>query len=110
MAVWTATNRARAIGRELSGVEQACKIRSTRVESLRALAALAVLEGHVFGANVAYGRSAYDSWWHRTLLGGGFGVYLFFVLSGYLLYLPFARRDFGAGRRTHLRSYARNRA
>src|SRR5581483_8489917 len=51
----------------------------------------------------------YATWWHRTLLGGGFGVFLFFALSGYLLYLPFARSTFGGSRPVDLRRYARNR-
>jgi peptidoglycan/LPS O-acetylase OafA/YrhL len=98
------------VGVRQAGVRQAGEIRSARLESLRALAALAVLEGHVYGDGVKYGRSAYDSWWHRTLLGGGFGVYLFFALSGYLLFLPFARRSFGGGRTINLGTYVRNRA
>jgi peptidoglycan/LPS O-acetylase OafA/YrhL len=91
-------------------VRQAGEVRSARVESLRALAALAVLEGHVYGAAVNYGAPAYRTWFHRTLLGGGFGVYLFFALSGYLLFLPFARHLFGGGRPVDLARYARNRA
>lgn len=94
----------------MDGVDQAGEIRSARLESLRAIAALAVLEGHVWGASVDYGHSSYDSLWHRILFGGGFGVFLFFALSGYLLYLPFARRDFGGGRQTDIGTYARNRA
>ena len=90
-------------------VRQAGELRSAPVESLRALAALAVLEGHVYGDSVNYGATAYASWWHRTLLGGGFGVVLFFCLSGYLLYLPFARMSFGGGRGVDLGRYARNR-
>ena len=38
------------------------------------------------------GRSATGS-----CSAGGFGVFLFFALSGYLIYWPFARRDFGGG-------------
>ena len=109
LGVWSAKPGAKYDG-QTDDVRQAGEVRSARVESLRALAALAVLEGHVYGANVHYGRSAYDSLWHRTLLGGGFGVYLFFGLSGYLLYLPFARRAFGGGRPIRLGTYARNRA
>ena len=91
-------------------VAQAGELRSARLESLRAIAALAVLEGHVYGSSVGYGSRAYDSWWHRTLLGGGFGVYLFFALTGYLLYLPFVREGFGGGRPVDVLRYARNRA
>lgn len=91
-------------------VNQAGELRSARVESLRAIAALAVLEGHVYGVSVGFGATAYRSWLHRALLGGGFGVYLFFSLSGYLLFLPFARQSFGSGQRLSLARYARNRA
>ncbi len=41
--------------------------------------------------------------------GSARGLTLFFVLSGYLLYLPFARRDFGGGGAVDLPRYARNR-
>lgn len=91
-------------------IEQAGEVRSSAVESLRALAALAVLEGHVFGQVHDYGSGAYASVVDRGLLGGGFGVYLFFALTGYLLYRPFARRDFGAGRSLSYGRYAANRA
>jgi len=88
-------------------IEQAGSARSAPVESLRAVAALAVLAGHVaVAAPGAPGVSPVG----RALVGGTFGVALFFALSGYLLYLPFARRDFGGGRRIDLPGYARNRA
>ena len=91
-------------------ISQAGELRSARVESLRAVAALAVMEGHIFGQAHAYGPSIFDTYWHRLLLGGGFGVYLFFVLSGYLLYWPFAREAFAARGPISLRRYALNRA
>ena len=46
----------------------------------------------------------------RLLLAGGLGVYLFFALSGYLLFLPFARTVLGDGGIISLARYARNRA
>ena len=64
----------------------------------------------MYGTSVGYGAVAYSSWWHRALLGGGFGVYLFFALSGYLLFLPFARHLFAGGRSVDPGRYARNRA
>jgi peptidoglycan/LPS O-acetylase OafA/YrhL len=92
-------------------VEQAGELRSARIESLRGIAALAVYLGHVFGQahdyNPAETLATYPD---RVLLGGGFGVYLFFALSGYLLYLPFARRDFAGGPKVDYGRYARNRA
>lgn len=92
-------------------VVQAGEVRLARIESLRALAALAVLAGHLWvvsqppDAEVLVG-----SFWRRALYGGGFGVFVFFALSGYLLFWPFVRRHFGAGDAIDLRRYARNRA
>jgi peptidoglycan/LPS O-acetylase OafA/YrhL len=100
------TVRCQGVGRT---IDQAGEKRSSAIESLRALAALAVLEGHAFGASRAYGAGAHASFLDRVLLGGGFSVYLFFALTGYLLYRPFARRDFGSGERVVLGRYAANR-
>ena len=92
-------------------VDQAGELRSARIESLRAVAALAVYVGHVFGQANAYDPArTQDTFLDRALLGGGFGVYLFFALSGYLLFLPFARRDYAGGRGVDYRRYAQNRA
>jgi peptidoglycan/LPS O-acetylase OafA/YrhL len=94
-----------------SSISQAGELRSTRIEALRGVAALLVLEGHVFGWSRHYEPHAiYGSFAARTLLGGGFGVFLFFALSGYLLYWPFARRDFADGGAVDLGRYTRNRA
>lgn len=92
-----------------ASISQAGELRSARIESLRALAALAVLVSHVFGVSRSYDGSMYATFWGRALLGGGFGVYVFFALTGYLIFLPFARRLAG-GRRVSLAAYARNRA
>lgn len=91
-------------------ISQAGELRSARVESLRALAALGVMVGHIYGSAHAYGPTIFSTYWHRLLLGGGFGVYLFFVLSGYLLYWPFAREAFGGHATVNLRRYGLNRA
>jgi peptidoglycan/LPS O-acetylase OafA/YrhL len=93
-----------------ANVYQAGEARLASMESLRALAALAVLVSHVFGFAYLWGPTIYGSLLHRSLLGGGFAVFLFFALSGYLLYLPFARRDFGAGSSIRLGRYLSNRA
>jgi peptidoglycan/LPS O-acetylase OafA/YrhL len=92
-------------------VEQAGELRSARVESLRAVAALAVYVGHVFGqANDYDPARTLGTFADRVLFGGGFGVYLFFALSGYLLFLPFARRDYADGANVDYTRYAKNRA
>ena len=91
-------------------VVQAGARRSARIESLRAVAALAVLVSHVWLYSHRFAPASYASFWRRALAGGGFGVQLFFALSGFLIFRPFARRDFGDGARIDLRTYARNRA
>lgn len=91
-------------------VVQAGEARSARVESLRALAALAVLVSHVFLYSEVFAPTAFDSFPDRLVAGGGFGVQLFFALTGYLIYRPFARRDLGRGGPISIGTYFRNRA
>ena len=92
-------------------VRQAGERRAARIESLRALAALGVLVGHAWGWSHGYNPAAiYGTYHGRLILSGGFGVYLFFALSGYLLYLPFARGAFGDRGPVRLGRYAANRA
>jgi peptidoglycan/LPS O-acetylase OafA/YrhL len=90
-------------------VRQAGEVRSARIESLRALAALAVVVSHIFGSAHNYGPYVYSSLLHRTLLGGGFAVWLFFGLTGYLLYSAFAKQHFANGGRVDYGRYAFNR-
>jgi peptidoglycan/LPS O-acetylase OafA/YrhL len=91
-------------------VVQAGEVRSARIESLRALAALAVLMGHVYGYAHAWDPNyIYGTWIHRVILGGGSAVFVFFALSGYLLFWPFAKRYFAHGQAVDLRRYALNR-
>ena len=87
-------------------INQAGEIRSSRVESIRALAALAVLVGHV----ALRGHGEHPGRWLKYVLAGGFGVYVFFALSGYLLFRPFVRANWGDGEPVHLGRYAANRA
>src|SRR3954447_24722048 len=91
-------------------IVQAGQDRSARIESLCALAALGVLEGHVYGyAHHWHAQEIYGSFIHRVILGGGSGVFVFFALSGYLLFYPFARQQFGGGTRIDLKRYLLNR-
>src|SRR4051794_13637602 len=76
-------------------IDQAGEERLARFESLRALAALGVLAGHAWGLHHAYGLSGYDTLPERLVYGGGYGVFVFFALSGYLLFRPLARAAFG---------------
>jgi len=88
-------------------IEQAGQLRFTSVEALRAVGALGVVMCHVFGAT---GGNFYGSIWERLASGVGFGALFFFALTGCLLYLPFAKRDFGGGREIKVGQYAINRA
>jgi peptidoglycan/LPS O-acetylase OafA/YrhL len=81
-------------------------VRSARIESLRALAALAVLVGHVYGVANGFELTSFEQ---RLGLAGGFGVWMFFALTGYLLFWPFVQRNFCGGARVDLRRYALNR-
>jgi peptidoglycan/LPS O-acetylase OafA/YrhL len=95
-------------------IRQAGEQRSARIESLRALAALAVLIGHVAAVSLALRPGvvvgAQLNVFEELLYGGGLGVVFFFVLTGYLIYWPFAKRDYGDGGRVDLLRYASNRA
>jgi peptidoglycan/LPS O-acetylase OafA/YrhL len=92
-------------------ITQAGEVRTSRLESLRALAALGVVAGHVFGQAHGYVPAAtLATFGQRTLLGGGYGVYLFFALTGYLLFWPFVRHWFGDETAVDLKRYALNRA
>ncbi len=90
-------------------IEQAGEQRSARVESLRALAAIAVLVGHAFSLSFGAKPGVFEGTKNQLLVGGGLGVFLFFTLSGYLLFLPFLRAQVGQRDRVQLADYARNR-
>ncbi len=91
-------------------LDQGGSMRSARVEAVRALAATAVLTGHAWGWSQSYGPSTYDGFARRLLLSGGFAVFLFFALTGYLLFLPFARACWADGPPVRWGRYARHRA
>ena len=78
-----------------------------RIESLRALAALGVVCCHSWGFT---NPSDFVSLHARMIVWSGYiAVAVFFALTGYLIFLPFARRDYGGGRRIDLGGYAINR-
>jgi peptidoglycan/LPS O-acetylase OafA/YrhL len=91
-----------------ASVSQAGELRSARIESLRALAALSVLGYH----SLLYSKQLHPptSAVNQVILGGASGVFFFFALSGYLLFWPFIQAALGTGRRISLRRYALNRA
>lgn len=92
-------------------IKQAGELRIARLESLRGLGSIGVVGAHawVIGRGSA-GLPVTDTYAERLVLSGSFGLWLFFALAGYLLYWPFAQRDFGHGGRVDLHQYARNRA
>jgi peptidoglycan/LPS O-acetylase OafA/YrhL len=90
-------------------VNQAGERRLARVESLRAFAALGVCAAHAWGQAYHHGPGTTEHVWGRLIYGGGFGVFFFFTLSGYLLFWPFARHYWGGGARIDVKRYAINR-
>jgi peptidoglycan/LPS O-acetylase OafA/YrhL len=88
-------------------IVQAGEPRSSRVESLRAVAALGVLVFHAYGGYVVASNG--DTLWRRLIGTGGLGVYLFFALTGYLLFWPFVRRGAGTASHAAIGRYVRNR-
>jgi peptidoglycan/LPS O-acetylase OafA/YrhL len=98
-----------AVPQAADQIDQAGERRSARVESLRALAALGVFVGHAFALSFGSGGGVFDGTKNQLLVGGGLGVFLFFTLSGYLLFLPFLRAQVGQRDRVPLATYARNR-
>lgn len=90
-------------------VLQAGEPRLARVESVRALAALGVVVGHLWVTSHGFAAEPILGTLPRRLVFGlTYGVWVFFGLTGYLLFWPFVRRHF-AGERLDLRRYARNR-
>ncbi len=76
-------------------------------DGLRAVAVLSVASYHLFQTAAVFptgATTAFD-------IGGQFrvGVWVFFVLSGFLLYRPYARAHTGAGREPSGARYARSR-
>jgi peptidoglycan/LPS O-acetylase OafA/YrhL len=73
------------------------------LDALRALAALAIVEFHAVGI---YARgSAPTAWTHDWVARLDVGVPVFFLLSGFLLYRPFARAR-ALGEEPRIRAYA----
>jgi peptidoglycan/LPS O-acetylase OafA/YrhL len=91
-------------------VSQAGELRLSRIESLRALAAMGVVVGHAWGIAHAFGPAASETYFHRVVYGAGHGAFLLLGLSGYLLWWPFVRANWHRNEKVDLRQYALNRA
>ena len=95
-------------------IDQAGERRSAQIESLRAIAALSVLACHITLVYIVLATNSeaflHPSAIQRLLYAGGFGVSLFFALTGYLIFRPFVKRLAGAVPRISINTYAINRA
>ena len=76
-------------------IVQAGEVRSSRIESLRAIAALGVFMSHSYVLANAGTRGFAHGTWLSFPHWGPFGVMMFFSLTAYLLFWPFAKRAFG---------------
>jgi peptidoglycan/LPS O-acetylase OafA/YrhL len=77
------------------------------LDGVRALAAFGVVLTHV---GFTTSRSVQPDLFGAVIARGDFGVTVFFLLSGFLLYRPFAMRSFGVGPRPHVPEYLWRRA
>ncbi|MBV9293811.1 MAG: acyltransferase family protein, partial [Frankiales bacterium] len=94
----------------MATVVQAGERRSAPVESMRALAALAVLAFHAQLVIRLYDhRPVTNELLSKIVSIGSQGVFLFFTLTGYLLFRPFAQRAWGSRLPVDVRRYALNR-
>jgi peptidoglycan/LPS O-acetylase OafA/YrhL len=81
------------------------------VDGLRFIAIFAVVIAHIDGffvdkvQEILHQQDKWLSLCGYMLHGGGIGVSLFFVISGYILGLPFANQYLGDGKKVVLRSY-----
>jgi peptidoglycan/LPS O-acetylase OafA/YrhL len=79
------------------------------IEGLRAIAASAIVIVHVWGFGAADGVVVGSGRWTDAIASLAAGVTLFFTLSGFLLYRPFAASIARGAPRLPIRSYLRNR-
>jgi peptidoglycan/LPS O-acetylase OafA/YrhL len=80
------------------------------VDGLRFIAIMAVVGFHLAGYTSAKAMNGaavlpWQTWFVRILAAGSYGVPLFFVLSGFLLAMPFAKWRLGLGARPSLKAY-----
>jgi peptidoglycan/LPS O-acetylase OafA/YrhL len=96
---------------EPEGVRPAFGTRLRGIEGLRALAALGVLVTHVAGVAHQNGQYTIGNPLTKYVIPSlGSGLTLFFALSGFLLYRPFAAAIIRGTARPAIASFLRNRA
>lgn len=90
----------------LHGVRSAPALNVPGIDGLRAFAALSVLAAHLgLGVESQFGRESLGSTIRTALLFGVHGVQLFFVISGFLLSLPYLSALVGHGTMPGFRRY-----
>lgn len=94
-------------GAEGSRISQAGEKRLAGLESVRGMAAIAVVWTHAFALSRDFVKATFAQ---RLSDGTIYAIYLFFVMSGYLLFWPFVQATWGNRRPVSLRNYALNRA
>ncbi len=94
----------------IGGVIPSSGARLEGIEGLRAIAAGSVLVFHSWAFSAPPGQSVDAGALTRFLPDLAFGVTLFFTLSGFLLYRPFAAAVLRAQPLPNIRKYLRNRA
>jgi peptidoglycan/LPS O-acetylase OafA/YrhL len=94
----------------LSGTRPSTGQRLPGIEGLRALAALSILLVHTWAEAGPTGPVKFTPLVDHHLLDLGYGVTLFFTLSGFLLYRPFASAILQGSRQLNLLNYLKNRA
>jgi peptidoglycan/LPS O-acetylase OafA/YrhL len=95
-------------------IGQAGEARLAAVESIRGLALICVITGHLWAMSKAGSVNGFElalgTLPRRIMFCLTYGVWVFFGLSGYLLFWPFVRRQLGRGGPISVRTYATNRA
>jgi peptidoglycan/LPS O-acetylase OafA/YrhL len=88
-------------------INQAGEPRLVGLESVRGMAAIVVVWTHAWTLSRDFASHTYLQ---RLADGGLYSIFVFFALSGYLLFWPFAQAAWGNRGPVSLRNYALNRA
>ncbi len=83
--------------------------RTYALDGIRGLGAVAVLAFHVWLYGESHSTQLRENWWDWLFAELSLGLYLFFVLSGYLLFRPFLAHRAGGGAWPGTAVYVRKR-